>query len=127
MFSSLVQKISGGDGGNGQLEARQIAEDYWVAGQLSPEDLKTAREQGFRSIVCNRPDDEEANQPTYLEVSGAAEALGLEHVYIPIGTGTDFAVAGQELTDFLAQAPRPVLAYCRSGHRSTVLWNAINT
>ncbi|QUS55139.1 TIGR01244 family sulfur transferase [Pseudovibrio brasiliensis] len=124
MFSSLLQKISGG--GGGQLRARQLAEDYWVAGQLYPEDMEKAREQGFRSIVCNRPDDEAPNQPTYLEVSGAAEEQGLEHIYIPIGPGTDFTEAGQELIDFLAEAPRPVLAYCRSGNRSTMLWRSIN-
>ncbi|MFS8182827.1 TIGR01244 family sulfur transferase [Pseudovibrio denitrificans] len=124
MFSSLLQKISGG--GGGQLRTRQLAEDYWVAGQLYPEDMEKAREQGFRSIVCNRPDDEAPNQPTYLEVSGAAEEQGLEHIYIPIGPGTDFAEAGQELIDFLAEAPRPVLAYCRSGNRSTMLWRSIN-
>jgi len=124
MFSSLLQKISGG--GGGQLRARQLAEDYWVAGQLYPEDMEKAREQGFRSIVCNRPDDEAPNQPTYLEVSGAAEEQGLEHIYIPIRPGTDFAEAGQELIDFLAEAPRPVLAYCRSGNRSTMLWRSIN-
>ncbi|KZK80706.1 Beta-lactamase hydrolase-like protein [Pseudovibrio sp. Ad13] len=124
MFSNLLQKISGG--GGGQLRARQLTEDYWLAGQLYPEDMEKAREQGFRSIVCNRPDDEAPNQPTYLEVSGAAEEQGLEHIYIPIGPGTDFAEAGQELIDFLAEAPRPVLAYCRSGNRSTMLWRSIN-
>ena len=125
MFSNLLQKISGSSGG--QLRARQLTEDFWVVGQLYPEDMEKAREQGFRSIVCNRPDDEAPDQPTYLEVSGAAEEQGLEHIYIPIGAGTDFAEAGQELIDFLAEAPRPVLAYCRSGNRSTMLWRSIDT
>lgn len=126
MFSNLLQKIAGG-GSGGQLRAQKITEDYWVIGQLDPEDMSKAREQGFRSIVCNRPDDEERNQPTYLEVAGAAEEQGLEHIYIPIGAGTNLGEAAQDLAEFLEQAPRPVLAYCRSGNRSTQLWRMLKT
>ncbi len=124
MFSNLLRKISSG-GSGGKLRARQVAEDYWVSGQLYPEDMALAREQGFRSIVCNRPDGEAANQPTYREIAAAAEEQGLEHVYIPIGAATDFGEAARKLVAFLEDAPRPVLAYCRSGNRSTMLWRAI--
>src|SRR3546814_11013713 len=75
----------------------------------------------FRSIVCNRPDGEEAGQPTAAAIAAAAEAHGLRFVHIPVMSGGidegDVATMARALADL----PAPVLAYCRSGAPSEQL------
>jgi uncharacterized protein (TIGR01244 family) len=92
-----------------------------VSPQISIEDCATARDQGFAAIICNRPDDEDAGQPSAAAIAAAAAAAGLRFAHIPvdasgIDTGHITAMAAA-----LAEGG-PVLAYCRSGTRSTNLW-----
>ena len=78
---------------------------------------------GFRSIICNRPDGEAADQPTFEEIEVAAKAKGLEARYLPVVSGK---VRDQDAKDFsalTAELPKPVLAYCRTGTRSITLWS----
>ena len=72
-------------------------------------------------IISNRPDGEEAGQPTAAEVQDAAEAEGLEFRHVPIirGIGPADVEAMQEALD---AAPGKLLAYCRSGNRSALTW-----
>lgn len=101
---------------------QSIAPEFSVSGQLTTSDLLQAAAQGFKSIICNRPDDEEKDQPPEATMREQAEKLGLEFVYIPITPGevsdTDIAATAKAL----AQMPAPILAYCRSGARSKKLW-----
>jgi sulfide:quinone oxidoreductase len=102
--------------------AIQLTDTLWVAGQISPEDLKEAAHQGVRSIICNRPDGESADQYSYQEIETAAKALGLEVAYCPVVSGR---MTEQDVATFkhlIAQMPTPQLAYCRSGMRSTCMW-----
>ncbi|WP_428645405.1 TIGR01244 family sulfur transferase [Roseibium sp.] len=94
-----------------------------VAPQIRPEDLATIAQQGYRSVICNRPDGEGADQPSFEEIETAAKKLGLEARYLPIVAGKvrdEDATAFGELMNSL---PKPVLAYCRTGTRSTTLWS----
>lgn len=102
-------------------DIRQITEDYSVTGQISAEDLPALKEAGFRSIVCNRPDHEQPGQPTFESVRHAAAELGIEARHIPIGQMgvTPEAVTG--MVDALEEMEKPMLGYCRSGARSTVI------
>ncbi len=92
-----------------------------VAPQIAPEDCAAARAQGFVAIVCNRPDDETPGQPSAATIAAAAQAAGLRFTHIPVdarGIDVDQIAA---MAAALA-AGGPVLAYCRSGTRSTNLW-----
>jgi len=93
-----------------------------VFGQIEPEDVAAARGQGFTTIVNNRPDDEQPGQPTGAEIEAAAKAAGLDYVAIPVDHSgfADWQVAA--MADALETAKGPVLAFCRSGTRSTFLW-----
>ena len=53
------------------MEYRQITEEYAVSGQIAPEDIAAIKAAGFRSIICNRPDDEQPGQPTADEIAMA--------------------------------------------------------
>jgi sulfide:quinone oxidoreductase len=93
-----------------------------VAAQISPQDLPDIVQAGFRSLICNRPDGEVEGQPSMDSVESAALALGLPLRRIPVVgsaiSDTDIAA----YRDALEALPRPILAYCRSGNRSSVLW-----
>jgi uncharacterized protein (TIGR01244 family) len=87
--------------------------------QLTVDDIDEAAAQGVRLIVNNRPDGEEPGQPSSAELEAAARAAGLDYRHIPVAGG--FSPAQVEaMAQALGQGP--VLAFCRSGTRSTYLW-----
>ena len=87
--------------------------------QLTVGDVDEAAAQGIRLIVNNRPDGEEPGQPSSAEIEAAARAAGLDYRHIPIAGGFP-----PEQVEAMAEALEqgPVLAFCRSGTRSTFLW-----
>ena len=100
---------------------RQIDERTWVAGQIHPEDLAAAKAAGVTMIVNNRPDGEEAGQPPAAGIEAAARAAGLGYRHIPVASGFSASQVAQ-MAAALEEAEGPVLAFCRSGTRSTFLW-----
>lgn len=105
------------------MEPRTITGDVSVSAQICAEDLPAIAAQGYRSVICNRPDGEAADQPAYGEIEAAARAAGLEIRNMPIVAGTldhgDAAAFGAALEEL----PKPILAYCRTGTRSAMLWS----
>lgn len=106
------------------MDIRNIDDSYSVTGQITPEDLETIKAQGFKSIVCNRPDDEQPGQPAFAEIADKAAALGLEIKHIPVGPMGLTPDAVSTMVDALDTLPRPMLGYCRSGARSTAIYQA---
>ncbi|WP_422372487.1 TIGR01244 family sulfur transferase [Hoeflea sp.] len=104
------------------MEIRKISNTLSVSPQIAPADLAELRMAGFRSVICNRPDGEGADQPTFAEIEQAAEAVGLEARYIPIVSGKVSDADAVTFDTALQELPGPVLAYCRTGTRSTTLW-----
>lgn len=101
---------------------RKIDDSISVAPQISVDDVQTAADQGFTMIVNNRPDEEEPGQVSGDDIREAARAAGLAYVAIPISHGGFSANQVDAMRDALANAGGPVLAFCRSGTRSTFLW-----
>lgn len=101
---------------------KKITPEFFVAGQLELSDLTEAAAQGFRSIVCNRPDGEETDQLSSADVSAAARAAGMEFAYVPAVAGAIGARDAEAMARTLALLPGPLLAYCRSGARSARLY-----
>ncbi|OLP56506.1 TIGR01244 family protein [Rhizobium rhizosphaerae] len=104
------------------MDIRQINEEYSVTGQITEEDLPAIKEMGFRSIVCHRPDHESPDQPEFDTIAARARALGLEITHIPVGPMGVTADAVREMVDALDSFERPMLGYCRSGARSTAVY-----
>ncbi len=101
---------------------RQLSAQVWASPQITPAEVAEAKTLGFAAIINNRPDGEAPDQPSGEEIEGAARAAGLAYHAIPIdhsGFSEDQAL---EMADLLAQIDGPILAYCRSGTRSTLLW-----
>lgn len=100
---------------------KRLDECMSVAGQVRPEDLPDIARSGVRTVINNRPEGEEPGQPGGAELAATAQALGLAYREIPISRGfPDEAV--EEMANALEASPGPVLAFCKSGTRSTYLW-----
>ena len=101
---------------------RTLTPNLAVAPQISLEEVNDAAQQGFTLIINNRPDGEDVGQPTGAEIEAAAKALGLDYVAIPISHA---GFSKPQVDAMLAAVSRPdakILAYCRSGTRSTLVW-----
>lgn len=103
------------------MDIRRITDDFSVSPQIAPDEVGTLRERGFALIINNRPDGEEAGQPTGAEIAAAAGAAGLSYRAIPVAGGfAEPQVAA--MAEAIESASGPVFAFCRSGTRSTLLW-----
>ncbi|ESZ07939.1 MULTISPECIES: TIGR01244 family sulfur transferase [unclassified Mesorhizobium] len=107
------------------MEYRQITEDYSVSGQIQPEEVAAIKAAGFKSVICNRPDDEQPGQPSADTVKAAVEASGLTFRYIPVISGQITAQNVEDQAEALDELEGPVFAYCRSGARCTNLFGLI--
>ncbi|MEA3534435.1 TIGR01244 family sulfur transferase [Rhizobium sp. CC-YZS058] len=104
------------------MDIRTIDESYSVTGQITPDNLEQIKAMGFKSIVCHRPDQEAADQPRFAEIEARARELGLETKHIPVGPAGVTADAVHAMVDALDTFERPMLGYCRSGARSTAVY-----
>ncbi|WP_299657379.1 TIGR01244 family sulfur transferase [uncultured Tateyamaria sp.] len=104
------------------MDIRQITQTYFVAPQVDPADMADIAAAGIKTVICNRPDAEvpPAFQADAVEV--AARAAGLEFHRLPLThqTMTPDNVARQMA--LATENDGPVLAYCASGTRSTIVW-----
>ncbi|WP_106205547.1 bifunctional protein tyrosine phosphatase family protein/NAD(P)/FAD-dependent oxidoreductase [Aliiruegeria haliotis] len=105
------------------MEIKKLTDAISVAPQIEPEDVQKIKDAGFRAIVCNRPDGEGADQPTFEEVEAKAREVGLECLYQPVTSGMVHDEQAEEFGKALTTLPGPVLAYCRTGTRCTTLWS----
>lgn len=106
------------------MDIRTLTTVLSVAPQLAPEEIPEAAKLGFRTIIANRPDFEGGpDQPTAAAVQAEAERAGLRFHFQPVVSG---AITPEDVAAFgklLADAEGPVLAYCRTGTRCTMLWS----
>jgi sulfide:quinone oxidoreductase len=93
-----------------------------VAGRLDRSDIKALAHAGVRTIVNNRPDGEDQGQLPAAEARRLAEALGIAYHHIPITAATLSRKDVEAFAATLRDAPAPVVAHCRSGTRSALLW-----
>lgn len=105
------------------MQFNKVTDALSVSPQISAGDVAVIREAGYRAIICNRPDGEGADQPTFDEIEAATKAAGLEARYLPITSGIVQDGDADAFGQALMELPGPVLAYCRTGTRSATLWS----
>ncbi|MEM1303023.1 MAG: TIGR01244 family sulfur transferase [Pseudomonadota bacterium] len=104
------------------MDIRQITPNYAVAPQIEPTDLPDIAAQGFTTIICNRPDFEIPAELSAQVMQTATEAAGLSFVLNPVDhSGLTMQIVELQ-RETVANAAGPVLAYCASGNRSTIVW-----
>ena len=105
------------------MNKQQVNSEFSVSGQLRPEAVAALAAAGVKSIICNRPDGEGADQPNMIEVRQAAQQAQLEFVYLPVLSGKVSDEDAQAFGRACERLPKPIHAYCRSGTRSMTLWS----
>ena len=104
---------------------QQLSADVTVAPQLDPDAMAWAAQAGFKSVINNRPDFEAGpDQPTSAQMEQAAKAAGLAYAYLPVDPSVQTPQEIARFAQLLKDMPKPVLAFCRSGNRSTRLYKA---
>ncbi len=104
---------------------QQLSPDVCVAGQLDPAAMAWAAQVGFKSVINNRPDFEAGPaQPTHAAIQAAAQAAGLEYVFLPVQGGYQSPEEIARFAQLMSTLPKPILAFCRSGARSGRLFQA---
>ncbi|PZU51176.1 MAG: TIGR01244 family phosphatase [Sphingomonas sp.] len=102
-------------------DIRRLTDSFAAAPQITLDDVAAIKAAGFGFIVNNRPDGESADQTPGDDIEAAALEAGLGYCAIPIDQ-SGFTVEQVAALSALMVSPRPILAYCRSGTRSTNLW-----
>ena len=106
-------------------QVQQLSADVCVAPQLDPAAMAWAAQAGFKSVVNNRPDFEGGpDQPTSAAIEAAATAAGLRYVHLPVAPAVQTPEQIARFAELLAELPKPLLAFCRSGARSGKLYRA---
>lgn len=104
------------------MDIRQLTPDYAVSPQIDPQDLPAIAALGFTTIINNRPCSEIPPSHQAEAMQTAATAAGLEFVVLPVTHATLSPDLAAQQKDACAQAKGPVLAYCASGTRCTIVW-----
>lgn len=108
------------------MQPKYLDDDLAVLPQIDPSNAAELAGMGFKTIINNRPENEEPGQPSIASVEQAAKEAGLDFQSQPVVSG---AITFNDVADFkdlMDQAEKPVLAYCRSGTRCTMLWALAN-
>ena len=103
-------------------ELAPLAPGLSVTGRLDVPDVEALAGAGVRTIVNNRPDGEDRGQLPAAEARRVAESHGLAYHHIPITAATLSRADVDAFAAVLRAAPPPVVAHCRSGTRSALLW-----
>ena len=104
------------------MQYNTLSDDYSVSPQIDVADVPSIAQAGFKSVICNRPDQENPESRQIEAIKAAVEAAGMdfaENVFDPSSFGPDKI---ERQTDLLAQLPGPIFAYCASGNRCSVVW-----
>jgi len=100
---------------------------FSTASQIELEDLPVILASGYKSVICNRPDGEDGGRhASSKDLAAACEALGLAFSYLPADATHLSKEHGMALRRLLADLPAPVLAFCRTGNRSTNIFRLAN-
>ncbi len=100
---------------------KKLSDKFYVAGQISPQEMPDFAEAGIGIIINNRPDGEAALQTPGAVIMAAAQNQDMNYIPIPVAGGISPEQVAA-LRTILDNAGEPVLAYCASGTRSTILW-----
>ena len=101
----------------------EVNPTYFTASQITAEQIESVIAGKYKTIISFRPDGEEESQPLTSELSVKAKELGIVFHHVPMKTPTDISQESlQQMCTILQSSPTPILGFCRSGRRATVLY-----
>ncbi len=101
---------------------RQLTDTVFASPQIGFDEIAEAAAQGVTLVINNRPEGESDDQVPGPEIETAARTAGMNYIAIPVTHAGFSEMQVSAMSAALAGATGPVLAYCRSGTRSTLLW-----
>ena len=101
---------------------RQVTDHFWASPQIDLDDVAEAQARGFALIINNRPEGEAPDQVPGDAIEAAARSAGMAYRAIPVTHAGFSDPQVHAMATAIGEAEGPVLAYCRSGTRSTLLW-----
>lgn len=104
------------------MELKQVNTEFFLSDQITQQDVEKIVEKGVKTILCNRPDGEGADQPNIIEIEQTAAQYGIQVHYLPVTSGKVTNEQAQEFKNIYEKAKKPLLAFCRTGTRSITLW-----
>lgn len=106
------------------IEYFPFKENLWIRGQIQPDDVAFLAQQGVKTIVCTRPDNEEPNQPAFNQIEAAAAEHGIQTHYLPMN-GLPYIESHADSLKQVLNSQSHVFMYCRSGMRAITLWSYV--
>lgn len=98
--------------------------EFSTTGQITPEQIQSIAALGYKSVIDNRPDFEGGNdQPEHRDIEALVTACGMQFAYLPVISGAITPEQVEQMAQLIATLPKPTLAFCRSGARSTNLYH----
>ena len=104
------------------MNIKSLSPTFSVSPQIHSNDIAAIVDQGFRSIVCNRPDNEFSGLPTFDEIKSTATSCGLEVAFIPVNPRNISDLNIAEFKAAIQDLPKPILGFCGTGSRTQKLW-----
>lgn len=105
------------------IPLNKLEDGFYAAPQITESDFEQFAANGIRTVVNNRPDDEEPGQLSAARARELAEKHGIEYHHIPMTVPTLTPELIDRFEKVVTTAPRPIVAHCRSGTRSCILWS----
>ena len=102
----------------------RLSETCAVASQIQVEDVAGLATDGFVTIICNRPDGEDLAQPAATLIAAECEKRDITFHFIPVDRSGLTMDMVESFREAIESSTGHVLAYCHSGQRSSVLWQA---
>ncbi|MBD3728278.1 MAG: TIGR01244 family phosphatase [Sphingomonadales bacterium] len=104
------------------MAPKKFSDDLAIDCQIRPDDMAELAAQGYRSVLCARPDGEEPGQPSNAEMQAAAQAAGLAFLNIPVDPKNITMADVEAFSEAMEELPLPMYGYCRTGKRVASLW-----
>ena len=104
------------------MELKRLTCSFYVADQLKAEDFAGLAARGVLSVINNRPDGEEVNQPTSESLEAAARSAGLTYHHVPIDSKNVTEAEQHAFVEALDGLPVPICGFCRTGTRAAICW-----
>lgn len=104
------------------MDIKKVTNTLSVSPQISKDDIASIAKQGYKTLICNRPDNEGENQTNFAEIEKRSNEEGISCYYLPVVSGKVSEPDAESMNKLLSSIEQPILAYCRTGTRSIMLW-----
>ena len=103
------------------MKYTDLKPEFKISNQILPQDFPELKSKGIKTIIVNRPDGESSDQPSFERIKQEAEKYGMAAHYHPVEVGANPIPQVEEILSKYNSLPKPILAYCKSGTRSTFI------